>query len=83
MQYRVNVIYGNPYFKLVRSEIEALVEEKYGSNYLEVKKIKKELSEVNKELRMLKKQIVSLEQRKTDLLECLNNGEAVESFIKE
>ena len=68
LQYRVNVIYGNPYFKLIRSEVEALVEEKYGSNYLEEKKIKKELSEINKELRMLKKQIVSLEQRKTDLL---------------
>ncbi len=34
LQYRVNVIYGNPYFKLVRSEVEALVEEKYGSNFL-------------------------------------------------
>ena len=72
LQYRVNVIYGNPYFKLVRSEVEALVNEKYGSNYLEEKKIKKELSEVNKELRMLKKQIVFLEQRKTDLLACLD-----------
>ena len=34
LQYRVNIIYGNPYFKLVRSEVEALVEEKYGSSYL-------------------------------------------------
>ena len=72
LQYRVNVIYGNPYFKLIRSEVEAFVKEKYGSNYLEEKKIKKELSQVNKELRMLKKQIVFLEQRKTDLLACLD-----------
>ncbi|MBC8186246.1 hypothetical protein H8E88_34620 [candidate division KSB1 bacterium] len=67
-----NYIYGNPYFKLVRNEIEALVEEIHGSDFLKEKKIKKELSQVNKELRNLKKQIVFLEQRKTDLLDSLD-----------
>jgi len=33
LQYRNNNIYGNPYLKLVRSEVETLVDEKHGSNY--------------------------------------------------
>jgi hypothetical protein len=68
LQYRTNIIFGNPYFKLVRSEVEAFVDKKYGSNYLKNKKIKKELAQVNKELKMLKAQVVSLEQRKAELL---------------
>ena len=72
LQYRVNSVFGNPYLKLVRSEVEALVDEKYGSNYLKMKKTKKELAQVNKELKTLKAQEVSLEQRKAELLASLD-----------
>jgi len=67
LQYRLNNVFGNPYLRLLRSEVEALVNEKYGSNYLKKKKLKKELAQVNKELKMLKTQIVSLERRKAEL----------------
>jgi beta-phosphoglucomutase-like phosphatase (HAD superfamily) len=72
LQYRTNSIFGNPYLKLVRSEVEAYVDEKYGSNYLEKKKIKKELAQTNKELKRLKAQVASLEQRKAELLSVLD-----------
>ncbi len=72
LQYRTNVIFGNPYFKLVRSEVEAFVDEKYGCNYLKKKKIKNELAQVNKELKRLKAQVVSIEQRKVELLASLD-----------
>ena len=72
LQYRTNSIFGNPYFKLVRSEVEAFVDEKYGSNYLKNKKNKKELAEVNKELKRLKAHVASLEQRKAELLASLD-----------
>ncbi len=72
LQYRVNSVFGNPYLKLVRSEVEAFVDEKYGSNYLKNKKTKKELAQVNKELKTLKAQKVSLEQRKAELLASLD-----------
>ncbi len=68
-QYRENYMHGNPYLRLIRSEVEAFVDEKYGKNYLERKKLKKELSEVNKALRKLKAELVSLEKRKVELLE--------------
>ena len=71
-QYRTNYVYANPYLKLVRSEVEALVDEKYGSSYLKKKKIKNELSQVNKDLKRLKAQVVSLEQKKAELLASLD-----------
>ena len=67
LQYRHNNVFGNPYLKLVRSEVEALVADKYGNNYLKQKKIKKELAQVMEELKRLKAQVVSLEQRKAEL----------------
>jgi len=72
LQYRINNVFGNPYLKLVRSEVEAFIDEKYGSNYLKKKKIKKELAQANKELKRLKAQVVSLEQRKAELLASLD-----------
>jgi len=68
LQYRHNSIFGNPFLRLIRSEVEALVDEKHGSNYLKKKKFKKELAQVNRELRILKTQVASLEQRKAELL---------------
>lgn len=66
-------VYGNPYFKLLRSEVEAFVTEKYGKDYVEKKKIEKELTQINKELKKLKTQIDAFEQKRVELLERLNN----------
>lgn len=38
LHYHVNSVFGNPYLKLIRSEVEAFVDEKHGSNYLKKKK---------------------------------------------
>jgi hypothetical protein len=71
LQYRENSIYGAPFLRLIRSEVEALVSEKYGKDHLNKKKWKKELTEINKTLKHLKTQTLSLESRKTELLELL------------
>jgi len=75
LQYRVNYVFENPYFKLVRSEVEAFVAEKYGDKYLTNKRNKKELAQINKELKSLKAQVVALEQRKTEVLASLEECE--------
>jgi len=75
LQYRENSIYGAPFLRLIRSEVEALVEEKHGKDYLDKKKWKKELAEINKTLKELKSQTLSLESRKAELLELLNDKE--------
>jgi hypothetical protein len=76
LQYRENSIYGSPFLRLIRREVEALVSEKYGKDYLNKKKWKKELSEINKTLKELKSQALSLETRKAELVKLLGNKEA-------
>ena len=68
LQYRENSVYGSPFLRLIRQEVEALVSEKYGDEHLKKGKLNKELAEVNKTLRQLKSQTLSLEKRKAELL---------------
>ena len=68
LQYRENNIYGNPYLKLIRREVEALINEKYGYDFLVKKKLMKELAEVKRTLKALKSKTMSLEKRKAELL---------------
>ncbi|RZN38560.1 MAG: hypothetical protein EF813_04790 [Methanosarcinales archaeon] len=72
LQYRINTMCGNPYLKLVRSEVEAFLDEKYGDNYLAKKKVENELAQTNKELRKLKTQVAALEKRKAELRDILD-----------
>src|SRR5881628_2227166 len=67
LQYRVNYVYENPYYKLIRAEVEKVVAEIYGKNYLQKSKLKNELKQVDKELKRLKTQIKTLEKRKEEL----------------
>jgi predicted nuclease with TOPRIM domain len=45
------------------------VVEKYGNNYFEKKKLKKELAQINQELRRMKGKVAFLEKRKIALLD--------------
>ena len=72
---RINSVFGNPYYKLIRSEVETLVNEKYGGNYLKKKQIGKELAQTKKELKKLKTQAATLELRKAELLSNLDDLE--------
>lgn len=73
LQYRENSLYGSPFLRLIRHEVEALVNEKYGKDYLRQKQLKKELAEVNKTLRELNSRTLSLTKRKAELLELLGD----------
>ena len=69
LQYRNSYIHGNPYFRLIRHEVESLVGEKYGKDYLDNKHVENELLQVNKDLKRLKSELASLEIRKLQLTE--------------
>ncbi len=69
LEYKQNYMHGNPYFRLLRNEVESLVNEKYGNNYLKNKKLKNELSQVSKEINRLKKQLASLQRKEAELSE--------------
>ena len=68
LQYREGNMHGNPWLRLLRHEVEALVVEIFGDKYLDEKKLKNELAKINKEEKRLKRQIVLLEKRKAELL---------------
>ena len=61
-------MHGNPWLRLLRREVEALVREKHGANYLRDQHSKTELARINWELKRLKGQIAALEVRKSKLI---------------
>jgi hypothetical protein len=68
LHYREGSMYGNPWLRLLRREVEALVRKKHGENYLKDRQAKTELAHINRELRRLKTQIARLEERKSKLI---------------
>jgi hypothetical protein len=72
LQYREISMYGNPALRLLHQEIEVLVSEKYGADYLKRRLVEQELTEVNKALGSLKSKMRTLEKRKAELLPLLN-----------
>jgi hypothetical protein len=68
LQYRHNAIHGNPFLRLLRREVEALVKQKHGNDYLKDEQAKTELARINRELKRLKTQVAALEERKSKLI---------------
>jgi hypothetical protein len=71
LQYRQNVMHGNPYFRLLRCEVEALAQTLYGRDQLERKLLEAELQSVDREIRQLKTKQKRLEKRKSELVDLL------------
>ncbi len=67
LQYRLNYAHGNPYYKLIRNEVESFVKSKYGDFHFEKQKRKTELEIINNQLRKHRSQIKLLEKRKFEL----------------
>ena len=61
-------MHGNPWFRLLRREVEALVREKNGANHLRDRQAQTELARINRELKRLKGQIAALEKRRSKLM---------------
>ncbi len=61
-------MHGNPWLRLLRREVEALVKTKHGGDYLENQQVKTELACVNRELKRLTREVAALEERKSQLI---------------
>jgi len=68
LQCREHSMYGNPWLRPLRREVEALVKERHGANYLKDRQAKTEVARINRELKRLKGQIAALEERKSRLI---------------
>jgi septal ring factor EnvC (AmiA/AmiB activator) len=60
-------MHGNPWFRLLRPEVESLVKAKIGKDHLRQKKLQKELSDLDKEARKLKGRLKAIERRTAEL----------------
>ena len=69
LQYRHNYAHGNPYFRLLRNEVESLARELHGAKGAEEQEEKHKLREINKEINSLKRKLASLEKQKIKLME--------------
>ena len=69
LEYRDGAIWGNPYLRILRSQLEKYIAEKLGQDYLlrvnaqtELRRIRKEISELNKKLNLLQDRKADLEK---------------------
>ncbi len=67
LQYRMHNMHGNPWFRLLRHEVEALVTAKSGKDQLHRKKLEKELADLNKEARKIGTRLKAIERRRAEL----------------
>ena len=67
LQFQQNNMHGNPWFRLLRHEVEVLVTEKGGQGHLQEKKLQKELADLNKEARKIKSRLKAIEWRRAEL----------------
>ena len=67
LQFQQNYMHGNPWFRLLRHEVEALVSKKSGKAGLHKKKLQKELADLNKEARKIKIRLKAIERRQAEL----------------
>ena len=72
LQFRQSNMHGNPWFPLLRHEVEALVREKGGQDHLHKKKLQKELDDLNKEARKIKSRLKAIERRRAEWMEELD-----------
>lgn len=69
LQYRLNYAHGNPYYRVLRIEVEALSIELHGNKAVENQAINHKLKKINREINSLKRKLSSLEKQKVELLE--------------
>ncbi len=67
LQYIINYAHGNPYYKLLRIEVESLALELRGANHVAEQEIKHKLRKINTEINSLKRKLSSLEKQKIEL----------------
>ena len=74
LQFRECSMHGNPWFRLLRQEVEALVRDKNGPDSLHKKKLGKEMADLNKERRKLTNRLKAIERRQAELTKELDGS---------
>lgn len=67
LEYRDGAVWGNPYLRVLRSQLEMYIAEQPGKERFLRKKAQTDLRAVTKEIADIKKRLVELEARKAEL----------------
>jgi len=67
LEYREGAVWGNPYLRVLRSQLEVYIAEQLGSEYLRNRKARAELCKIDKEIVDLQKKLAALQARKAEL----------------
>ena len=67
LEYREGAVWGNPYLRVLRSQLELHIVAQLGSEYLTSKKYQTELRVISKEIAETRKKLAALEARKAEL----------------
>jgi len=67
LEYREGAIWGNPYLRILKSQLERYIIEQLGPSYLVSRKTQTELRKVNKEIADIKKKLAELQARKAEI----------------
>ena len=67
LEYREGSIWGNPYIRVLRSQLEKYIAEQLGSKHLAGRKSQTELRKINKEIADLTKKLTALQARKAEM----------------
>ena len=71
LEYREGAIRGNPYLRVLRSQLEQYIAEELGGDRVASSKSETELRRVKREMADLKKRLTQLEARKIELEKAL------------
>jgi len=69
LQYRENYAHGNPYFRVLRSEVKKLAIGINGTIGVEKQEARHRLNEINRQINSFKRKLKSLEKEKNRLVE--------------
>ncbi|MBI5602322.1 MAG: hypothetical protein HY879_03120 [Deltaproteobacteria bacterium] len=67
LEYRDGAMWGNPYLRVLRNQLEKYISEELGKDYLVRVKAETELRKIKKEISDHKKELKELENRRTAL----------------
>lgn len=67
LEYREGAIWGNPYLRVLRRQLERYIDEALGGDRLATGKLQTELRKINKEIAATKKRLAELDAQRTEL----------------
>jgi hypothetical protein len=67
LEFREGAVWGNPYLRVLKSQLELYISAQLGSDHLISKKAQAELRAITKEIVDIRKRLATLEARKAEL----------------